>query len=425
MHKNLEICQSCTNRKTDWKSGIICGLTNKKPIFVGECKDFVKDEVLAKKQKIEIKRNWGKDNRALPVRRLIVLEKSELSQIRSIGERLPKDMRPCKQYASVHDLPATVNIKASQFIFEIISSTLGLVAFTIMALNAFNSESKLSYLVWLLPFMALGLLVKFGVGAYQGYKSQKVYLKLTNKGISFDGESEIQWEEIKTFRFFSGWLSKRLSDYLEISLKDDSFLIYDIKGLSISKNKLGCLLNLFLKRSQNDTQTFGVLTPLRNKGWSNFNLGRKIVDDTLIIRNKDMSWMAYLLMIFVFMFECYLVYTLFTLELTTNSLILTIILMIFQPLLIRIPIKEMLNVSADQEPKISLTRNGIGFYNNDLIPWEVIREIGFANKGEGRDRMQYLVAYCCDGKTQYIGLRNLSLSPVKIENAVLHFKSLE
>ena len=46
MHQ-YEICKHCLNRKFDRRSGLYCGLTNRKPDFSGECPDFRLDEKAA------------------------------------------------------------------------------------------------------------------------------------------------------------------------------------------------------------------------------------------------------------------------------------------------------------------------------------------------------------------------------------------
>ena len=44
---HYEICKHCLNRKFDRKSGLYCGLTNRKPDFTGECPDYRLDEKAA------------------------------------------------------------------------------------------------------------------------------------------------------------------------------------------------------------------------------------------------------------------------------------------------------------------------------------------------------------------------------------------
>jgi hypothetical protein len=45
VNENFKYCHNCTNRKIDYKEGIICGLTRQKPDFEDECKDFNFDKM--------------------------------------------------------------------------------------------------------------------------------------------------------------------------------------------------------------------------------------------------------------------------------------------------------------------------------------------------------------------------------------------
>ena len=40
----LELCLSCKNRTMNPSTGIVCGITNEKPHFIGHCPDYLKDE---------------------------------------------------------------------------------------------------------------------------------------------------------------------------------------------------------------------------------------------------------------------------------------------------------------------------------------------------------------------------------------------
>ncbi len=42
----IDLCKKCTKRKFDTQQGIICGLTNEKPIFEDNCPDFEIDETV-------------------------------------------------------------------------------------------------------------------------------------------------------------------------------------------------------------------------------------------------------------------------------------------------------------------------------------------------------------------------------------------
>ncbi|TCI90576.1 hypothetical protein [Tenacibaculum sp. M341] len=42
--EQLEYCKICQNRKVDFKTGLVCNLTNQKPNFSNNCSHFIKDE---------------------------------------------------------------------------------------------------------------------------------------------------------------------------------------------------------------------------------------------------------------------------------------------------------------------------------------------------------------------------------------------
>tara|TARA_R110001592_G_scaffold125325_2_gene335223 strand:- start:3561 stop:3986 length:426 start_codon:yes stop_codon:yes gene_type:complete len=44
LKESLKYCVICKNRKIDRGTGLICSLSNKKPDFIDECKDFILDE---------------------------------------------------------------------------------------------------------------------------------------------------------------------------------------------------------------------------------------------------------------------------------------------------------------------------------------------------------------------------------------------
>lgn len=44
LQQKLNICSTCTNRKLDINTGIVCNLTNEKPTFEPTCSDYNKDE---------------------------------------------------------------------------------------------------------------------------------------------------------------------------------------------------------------------------------------------------------------------------------------------------------------------------------------------------------------------------------------------
>ncbi|MBU3012700.1 hypothetical protein KO506_14900 [Polaribacter vadi] len=45
----LEFCKICKNRHVDFKTGLVCSLTNNKPEFENNCINFLKDEKEAKR----------------------------------------------------------------------------------------------------------------------------------------------------------------------------------------------------------------------------------------------------------------------------------------------------------------------------------------------------------------------------------------
>ncbi len=49
-HLQLQQCRHCKNRKTDYRQGMLCGLTGEKAEFEDNCPDFVKDETIIERQ---------------------------------------------------------------------------------------------------------------------------------------------------------------------------------------------------------------------------------------------------------------------------------------------------------------------------------------------------------------------------------------
>lgn len=49
MDTRLELCMTCQYRKSDFKQGTYCGITNKKPNFIGDCESFEEDPEGVKK----------------------------------------------------------------------------------------------------------------------------------------------------------------------------------------------------------------------------------------------------------------------------------------------------------------------------------------------------------------------------------------
>lgn len=50
----IRVCKTCQNRRFDTKTGIVCGLTNLKPDFEYECKDYLEDGVAARAEQRKI-----------------------------------------------------------------------------------------------------------------------------------------------------------------------------------------------------------------------------------------------------------------------------------------------------------------------------------------------------------------------------------
>lgn len=48
--ERLAFCTICKNRKVDFKSGLICNVTNEKPDFEDKCETFLKDEEEAERK---------------------------------------------------------------------------------------------------------------------------------------------------------------------------------------------------------------------------------------------------------------------------------------------------------------------------------------------------------------------------------------
>jgi uncharacterized protein YneF (UPF0154 family) len=68
LNECLEFCKICQNRHVDFKTGLICSLTNEKPQFEDSCKDFLKDKKEAKrklKMKLDAAGNTRSQNGSL------------------------------------------------------------------------------------------------------------------------------------------------------------------------------------------------------------------------------------------------------------------------------------------------------------------------------------------------------------------------
>ena len=50
LKERLEFCTICENRKVDYKTGLVCNLTNEKPSFENNCEFFKKDEEEAERK---------------------------------------------------------------------------------------------------------------------------------------------------------------------------------------------------------------------------------------------------------------------------------------------------------------------------------------------------------------------------------------
>ena len=50
LKERLEFCTICENRKVDFKTGLVCNLTNEKPNFENNCEFFKKDEKEAERK---------------------------------------------------------------------------------------------------------------------------------------------------------------------------------------------------------------------------------------------------------------------------------------------------------------------------------------------------------------------------------------
>jgi hypothetical protein len=50
LKERLQFCTICENRKVDFKTGLVCNLTNEKPNFENNCEFFKKDEKEAERK---------------------------------------------------------------------------------------------------------------------------------------------------------------------------------------------------------------------------------------------------------------------------------------------------------------------------------------------------------------------------------------
>jgi Na+-transporting methylmalonyl-CoA/oxaloacetate decarboxylase gamma subunit len=68
LKERLEFCRICQNRHVDFKTGLVCSLTNEKPEFEENCNHFLKDEKEAErvlKMKLDAAGNARSQNGSL------------------------------------------------------------------------------------------------------------------------------------------------------------------------------------------------------------------------------------------------------------------------------------------------------------------------------------------------------------------------
>ena len=75
LKEKLKFCTICENRKVDFKTGLVCNLTNEKPNFENNCEFFKKDEKEAErklKMKLDAAGNSRSQNGSLnPTKNII------------------------------------------------------------------------------------------------------------------------------------------------------------------------------------------------------------------------------------------------------------------------------------------------------------------------------------------------------------------
>jgi hypothetical protein len=72
--ERMQFCTICKNRKTDFKIGLTCSLTNEKPDFNDKCESFIKDQDEAERkltQKLDAAGNSKSQNGSLKPKRNI------------------------------------------------------------------------------------------------------------------------------------------------------------------------------------------------------------------------------------------------------------------------------------------------------------------------------------------------------------------
>jgi hypothetical protein len=72
LKERLEFCSICEKRHVDFKTGLVCSLTNEKPSFENSCEDFSKDAKEAERkltQKLKAAGNAGTQNGSLHPKR--------------------------------------------------------------------------------------------------------------------------------------------------------------------------------------------------------------------------------------------------------------------------------------------------------------------------------------------------------------------
>lgn len=113
MNKQIEICKTCKNQKFDFKTGIICGLTNQKPNFTDKCPDFISN----KKQQIYF--NLSEENLNFLKKELQKIQTPTLSKILIRNNKLKIGFDNFKFLVSLI-IPIFILVFAYNYVREII-----------------------------------------------------------------------------------------------------------------------------------------------------------------------------------------------------------------------------------------------------------------------------------------------------------------
>lgn len=182
-------CKFCKNRLLDKRNGVVCSLTNKKPMFEDDCKDFCLDELALKRIKRRLKNKIYEDFRE-PNRIEYFLNYKLKNKVPFIKVR-----------------PVIKDKFEDNFVYEIFRETSSLKEFLLyLILGSFiaipvdfirTNEFPLKLLMVFLLFITIAVLIYFK-------NKKELMIKTNQEGFSYV-DDYVMWREI----LFSKYLFKK------------------------------------------------------------------------------------------------------------------------------------------------------------------------------------------------------------------------